>query len=86
MGRMSKMHGVPEAELAALVRDGFQGKGLGTELYRRLLHIAADEKLSKVHSNMLGENIEMKTICKSLGFKMTDSVGEDNLVLAELPL
>jgi acetyltransferase len=86
VGRMSKMHGVPEAELAALVRDGFQGKGLGTELYSRLLRIAADEKLTKVHSNMLAENIEMKAICRALGFKITPGELEDNLVLAELAL
>ncbi len=86
VGRMSKMHGVPEAELAALVRDGFQGKGLGAELYRRLLQIATDEKLTKVHSNMLGENVEMQAICRSLHFKMTTPELEDNLILAELAL
>jgi acetyltransferase len=86
VGRMSKLHGVPEAELAALVRDGFQGNGLGSELYRQLLQIARAERLHKVHSNMLKENIEMKAICKSLGFKLSDDVHDDNLVLAELAL
>jgi len=86
VGRMSKMHGVPEAELAALVQDGFQGAGLGTELYHLLLKIARDEKLSKVHSNMLKENPEMIAVCRSLGFKMTESESADNLILAELVL
>jgi acetyltransferase len=85
VGRMSKLHGVPEAELAALVRDGFQGKGLGSELYRQLLQIARAERLQKVHSNMTRENIEMKAICKSLGFKLSDE-HDGNLVLAELAL
>jgi acetyltransferase len=86
VGRMSKLHGVPEAELAALVRDGFQGKGLGGELYRRLLQIARAEKLHKIHSNMLRENVEMKAICKSLGFSLSGDDQDDNLVLAELAL
>jgi acetyltransferase len=86
VGRMSKLHGVPEAELAALVRDGFQGKGLGTELYRQLLQVARDEKLGKVHSNMLRENHEMVAICRSLGFHLSDGDREDNLILAELAL
>jgi acetyltransferase len=86
VGRMSKLHGVSEAELAALVQDGFQGKGLGSELYRQLLQIARNEKISKVHSNMLRENTEMKSICRSLGFHMSDGDREDNLVLAELAL
>ena len=86
VSRMSKMHGVPEAELAALVLDGFQRKGLGSELYRRMLEIARDEKLRKVHSNMLVENIEMRAVCRRLGFQLSDGQQEDNLVLAELVL
>jgi acetyltransferase len=86
VGRMSKLHGVPEAELAALVRDGFQGKGLGSELYRRLLQIARAEKLKRVHSNMLRENLEMTAICRRLGFKLTDGDQGDNVILAELAL
>jgi len=86
VGRMSKMHGVAEAELAALVQDGFQGAGLGTELYRLLLKVARDEKLSKVHSNMLKENTEMIAVCRSLGFKLTEGESADNLILAELAL
>jgi acetyltransferase len=86
VGRMSKIHGLPEAELAALVRDGFQKNGLGTELYRQMLQIARDEKVVKVHSNVLSENHEMLTICKSFGFNLTDGKREDNLIFAELGL
>ena len=34
---MSKLHGRNEAELAVIVRDEFQAKGLGTELYRQMV-------------------------------------------------
>jgi acetyltransferase len=86
VGRLSKLHGVPEAEMAALVRDEFQGKGLGGELYSRLLKIAKAEKLVKVHSNMMRENEEMKAICKHFGFTLADADRADKLVLAELSL
>ena len=86
VGRLSKIHGRPEAELAALVQDEFQGKGLGGELYRRLIQVARDQKLTKVHSNMLGENKEMQNLCKRLNFKLGRPDLEDNLVLAELTL
>ncbi|HVP65502.1 MAG TPA: bifunctional acetate--CoA ligase family protein/GNAT family N-acetyltransferase [candidate division Zixibacteria bacterium] len=86
VGRLSKLHGLPEGELACLIRDGFQGKGLGTELYKRLLHVAKDEGLRKVHSNMLGENKEMRALCQKLGFKISAPDLEDNLMLAELAL
>jgi acetyltransferase len=86
VGRLSKIHGRSEAELAALVQDEFQGQGLGAELYRRLIQVARDEHLQKVHSNMLGENHEMQRLCKKLGFRMSTPDLEDNLVYAELPL
>lgn len=86
VGRLSKIHGRPEAELAALVQDGLQGKGLGVELYRRLIDIAREHKLAKVHSNMLGENKEMQHLCQHLGFKLSAPDLEDNLILAELAL
>jgi acetyltransferase len=86
VGRLSKIHGRPEAELAALVQDELQGKGLGVELYRRLIQVARDQRLQKVHSNMLGENREMQHLCKRLGFRLSAPDLEDNLVLAELTL
>jgi acetyltransferase len=86
VGRLSKMHGRPEAEMAALVQDELQNKGIGAELYRRLIQVAKDEHLTKVHSNMLGENKEMQHLCKKMGFTLTAPDLEDNLVLAELTL
>lgn len=86
VGRMSKLHGRNEAELAGLVMDEFQGKGLGSELYRRLIQIAKDEKLHRLHSDMLGENNEMRAVCSRLGFHVSTGNLEDNLVEAELLL
>ncbi len=68
------------------MQDEFQGKGLGGELYRRLIQVARDQHLTKVHSNMLGENREMQNLCKRLSFHMSTPDLEDNLVLAELAL
>jgi len=86
IGRMSKIHGRPEAELAVLVQDEFHGKGLGFELFKRLIQVGRDERLTKLHANMLGENREMQHLCKRLGFRMEIPDIEDNLVLAELTL
>lgn len=87
VGRLSKEHGTPTAEMAALVRDEFQGQGLGTELYRRLIAFARDEKLAQVHCSMLRENHEMQAICKRLGFGFHDSGDElDDVLEAALVL
>ncbi len=85
VGRLSKLHGRDEAELAAVATDAAQHKGLGTELYRRLIEFARDEKLKLVISNMLPENREMRAVCVKLGFKMFSSM-EDNMIRAELEL
>jgi acetyltransferase len=82
VGRLSKQHGRNEAELAALVMDEYQGKGLGTELYRRLLDVAKDERIEKVVSTMLGENREMRRVCEKLGFAITEEM-EENMVKGE---
>jgi acetyltransferase len=85
IGRLSKLHGLNEGELAALAIDAAQHKGLGTELYRRLIEQARKEKLAKLVSNMLPENKEMRALCVKLGFKMFSSL-EDNMIRAELNL
>ncbi len=85
VGRLSKLHGRSEAELAAVAIDSAQHKGLGTELYRRLVEVAREEKLTKVVSNMLPENREMRAMCQRLGFKTFSNL-EDNMIRAELEL
>ncbi len=85
VGRMSRLHGLNESELAAIAVDEAQHKGLGTELYRRMIEFARAEKLDKVVSNMLPENREMRSLCTKLGFKMYANL-EDNMICAEMEL
>lgn len=84
VGRMSKVSGVPEAHLFLVVRDESQSQGLGKELFRRLLQIARNEKIVKVHSNMLCENLRGRTMCSDFGFTFPENDESDDLVLAEL--
>jgi len=84
IGRLSKLRGAgDEAELAVLVDDRFQFQGLGTELYRRLIAVARDEKLKRVVCTILAENREMRAICQKLGFQMESDL-EDGTVRAQL--
>jgi acetyltransferase len=85
IGRLSKLHGLNEGELAAVAIDAAQHQGLGTELYRRLIDVAREEGLGKLISNMLPENKEMRAMCVKHGFKMFSSL-EDNMIRAELNL
>jgi len=70
VGRLIKLHARNEAELAVLVSDQYQNRGLGMELFRRLVQIARDEKLSRVVAEVLRDNFGMLTICKRLGFRL----------------
>jgi acetyltransferase len=71
VGRLNKLRGQNnEAEVAILVADAYQNGGLGRELLRRLIEIARQEKLSRVSSEMLGDNLGMQIISKRLGFHM----------------
>ena len=85
VGRLSKLHGRSEAEIAVLIHDGFQHLGMGTELCRRLISIARDEKLQRLQSTILAENQDMRAICQKLGFRLRADV-EDGTVHAELDL
>jgi len=79
VGRLSKMHGKNEAEVAFLVRDEYQRRGLGTELLRRLAQVAREEHIASIHAYMLQENIEMQGLIKKLGFRL--STTDDPAVL-----
>jgi len=66
VARLSRFHGRDEAEMAVLVRDDFQRRGLGAALVDRLLDVAREEKLSRVVAFMLPENIGMQKIAAKI--------------------
>jgi acetyltransferase len=68
VGRLSKVAGGSEGEVAVLVADAFQGEGLGTELLRRLIEVARDEKLRSVTANILPQNVAMRALAKRFQF------------------
>jgi acetyltransferase len=68
VGRMNKLHTRNEAEVAALVSDRYQRRGLGYELLRRIVQVARDEKIALVSAEMLPDNIAMRAVFKRLGF------------------
>jgi acetyltransferase len=84
VGRLRKIYGGDEAEVAILIQDEYQGQGLGTELLRRLLEVARDEPdIGRVVAYMLPENQGMKRIASNLGFQLKF---EDQMLKAELVL
>jgi acetyltransferase len=70
IGRLSKLHGRSTAEMALLVRDQYQRRGLGIELLRRLIQVGRDEHLDSIQAYLLRENIEMRGLVEKLGFRV----------------
>jgi acetyltransferase len=70
VGRLNRLPGKNEAEVAILVSDEFQGHGLGSELMRRLILVARDEKLGRIVGEMLRDNIAMQVLINKHGFRL----------------
>jgi acetyltransferase len=85
VGRLKKAHGTNEAELAVIISDEYQGHGLGSELIRRLLDVARDEKLGRITGDVLPDNFAMQHVCEKLGFQLKRDP-EDPVVRVDLEL
>jgi acetyltransferase len=85
VGRLMKIHGTREAEIAVLISDNWQGRGLGKELLSRLLVVAADDKLAHVVADILPDNRGVMRILDKLGFSLKHSL-DDDVVHAEFKL
>jgi acetyltransferase len=78
VGRLSKLHGVNEAEFAIVIGDAWQGQGLGTRLLELLVQIGREEKLARIVAHILPENAAMQRVARKCGFALRyDSPGDD---------
>jgi acetyltransferase len=84
ISRLKKAQGTTEGDVAALVSDEFQGRGLGTELTRRIIEVASDEGLSRVCGDLLPDNYFAR-IAEHLGFRLRRAAA-DGVAKAELDL
>jgi acetyltransferase len=85
VGRLVKSHTVEEAELAVIVSDGFQRRGIGTAVVRQLVDFARAEKLQRITATVLFENRPMQKVFERLGFRMKQTADSESLE-AELVL
>ena len=85
IARLIKAHGSNEAEVAIVVSDRWQGKGLGSKLLLELTAIGRAEGLERIVGCILPENYLMQRICRKLGFTLRYNRSED-AVQAELEL
>jgi acetyltransferase len=77
VARLIKAHCANEAELAIVISDDWQGRGLGTKLLGDLLTIGRTEGLERIVGYILPENYVMQRICNKLGFEVRYDPLED---------
>ena len=82
VGRLTKAPASSEAEVAVLVSDKAQKHGLGTELIRRLIEVARDEKLKRIVAIILPENYGMMALAKHFLFTVRESADPGVIVAA----
>ncbi len=70
VGRLAILPAANEAEVAVIISDQWQKRGLGSELLRRLLQIGRDKKLSRMTAIILPENRNMQRVCEKLDFQL----------------
>lgn len=75
IGRLIKFTGKNQAEVAVLVSDDFQNRGIGSALVQRLIGFARDEKLELLKASFLAENRPIEELFRNHGFVFRD--GED---------
>jgi acetyltransferase len=69
-----------------LVGDAWQGRGLGSELMRRLIDVARREGLARVHGEILATYGPMIRLSRRLGFAVEPGDPTDGTVTARLSL
>ncbi|WP_106402733.1 GNAT family N-acetyltransferase [Actinocorallia populi] len=67
LGHMMRVAGPGAAELALLVEDGLQGRGLGRALAERMLDLGREQGLRELHASVLHDNTRIRRLLTSLG-------------------
>ena len=76
----------PAAEFAVIVERGMKGQGLGRHLMERLFDWGRQAGVREVMGHVLAENRPMLAFVRSLGFTLTRSVEEEEVMEARLAL
>jgi len=79
IGRLVKSHTGEEAELAVIISDQYQKRGIGTALVRQLVDFARDEKLRRITATVMFQNRPMQKVFERAGFRLSQSRDPESL-------
>jgi acetyltransferase len=84
IARLIRNHTGEGAEVAFIVADKYQNRGLGSHMLESIIKIARNEGIERLEGAMLSENFNMKDIFSRAGFRFGPP--EEGAVSAELDL
>jgi acetyltransferase len=84
IARLIRKHSDNSAEVAFLIADKFQNRGLGTRMLDTTIQIARTEGISTLEGAILSDNFNMKDMFIKAGFCFAPP--EDGVATAELRL
>lgn len=82
VARYAPGSGSAQVEFAVVVADDWQGKGIGTELLRRLFSIASEVGINSIEGLILRENKAMLGLARKFGFSIRRDKDDAGIVLA----
>ncbi len=85
VGSYSHTHRPDVAEVAFLVEDAYQGRGIGTLLLERLAMAALEQGLTALEAFVMGENTDMLSVFAASGFTVEQGPSADGWYI-QLPL
>jgi acetyl coenzyme A synthetase (ADP forming)-like protein len=85
IGRYYRIPYKPSVEVAFVIEDAYQGKGIGTKLIEWLANVARHSGITTFEASVLAENTEMMNVFKDYGFHVT-SEREENEYHVSFPI
>jgi len=76
IGRYYRLPDETSAEVAFVIEDAYQGRGIGTKLVEWLANLARDNGINRFEADVLAENDEMMTVFRDYGFHITSYLEE----------
>ncbi|MEO8027374.1 MAG: bifunctional acetate--CoA ligase family protein/GNAT family N-acetyltransferase [Bryobacteraceae bacterium] len=79
VGRVVRIHGTNDAEMALIVNDLYQGHGLGTAIVGKAIEIGRAEKMHALRIDVSSENGAMLRIATKYGFQFIRELGSPTM-------
>ncbi len=74
VGRYARLPGQDTAEIAFVVEDPYQGRGVGTQLLHHLALIARERGIKAFEAEVLAQNQDMLRVLRDSGYQMVQEL------------